>query len=127
MRLIPSTLATAAASHQRGATLFGLLLWAVGISAIAVLGLKVFPTVNEYITIQRAVDKIMATSPTSVPDIRRAFERQKEIEYSISTIGGSDLEIDATGEKIKVSFAYDKEIELVGPVFLLIKYRGGSR
>jgi hypothetical protein len=104
----------------------GLLMWAVGISAIAVLGLKVFPTVNEYITVQRAIDKIMATSPTSVPDIRRAFDRQKEIEYAISTIGGSDLEIDATGEKIKVSFAYDKEIELVGPVFLLIKYRGGS-
>ncbi len=127
MRLIPSISVTAAAGRQRGATLFGLLLWAVGISAIAVLGLKVFPTVNEYITIQRAVDKIMATSPTSVPDIRRAFDRQKDIEYSISTIGGSDLEIDATGEKIKVSFAYDKEIELVGPVFLLIKYRGGSR
>lgn len=125
MPLISSPFVTA--RPQRGATLFGLLLWAVAISFIAVLGLKVFPTVNEYITIQRAVDKIMATSPTSVPDIRRAFDRQKDIEYSISTIGGSDLEIDATGEKIKVSFAYDKEIELVGPVFLLIKYRGGSR
>jgi hypothetical protein len=125
MPLITSRFVTA--GPQRGATLFGLLLWAVGISAIAVLGLKIFPTVNEYITIQRAVDKIMATSPTSVPEIRRAFDRQKDIEYAISTIGGSDLEIDATGEKIKVSFGYDKEIELFGPVFLLIKYRGGSR
>ena len=30
-------------------------------------------------------------------------------------------------DQIVVSFAYDKEIELFGPVYLLIKYSGSSR
>ena len=30
------------------------------------------------------------------------------------------------GDKVVVSFAYDKEIALAGPAYLLIKYRGSS-
>jgi hypothetical protein len=30
------------------------------------------------------------------------------------------------GDKVVVRFAYDKEIPLFGPAYLLIKYRGSS-
>jgi len=116
-----------AAGRQRGLSLFGMLLWAVLIGMLAVLAMKVFPTVNEYLTIQRAVQKIADSGATTVPEIRKAFEAQKDIEYSISSIGPNDLEVDATGDHVKISFSYDKEIELFSPVFLLIKYRGGNR
>ena len=61
-----------------------------------------------------------------MPEIRAAFERQKEIEYSITTISGKDLTITKENDKVVVTFAYDKEIELVKPVFLLIKFEGRS-
>jgi hypothetical protein len=62
----------------------------------------------------------------TVPEIRAAFERQKEIEYSITTISAKDLVVTKENEKVVVSFAYDKEVELVKPVYLLIKFEGRS-
>lgn len=115
------------ARRQRGLTLFGLLSWAILIGAIAYVALRVFPTVNEYLTIQRSIDKIAAAAPSTVAEARAAFERQKDIEYSISSIGGKDLEVTKENDKVVISFAYDKEIPLYGPVFLLIKYEGRSR
>jgi hypothetical protein len=115
------------ARSQRGVTLFGLLFWAIIIGFFALVGLRVLPTVNEYFTIKRAVEKIAATGASTVPEIRSAFEKQKEIEYSIVSIGGKDLEITKVNDKVVVTFAYNKEIELMSPVFLLIKYEGRSK
>jgi hypothetical protein len=112
---------------QRGVTLFGLLFWAIIIGFSALVGLRVLPTVNEFFTIKRAVEKISASGATTVPEIRNAFEKQKEIEYSIVSITGKDLEITKVNEKVVISFAYNKEIELMSPVFLLIKYEGRSK
>ena len=111
----------------RGVTLIGLLFWAIIIACVALVGLKVLPTVNEYFTIQRAVNKIAKEGGSTVQEIRTAFDRQKDIEYSISSISGKDLEITKENEKVVVKFAYDKELELIEPVFLLIKYRGRSQ
>ena len=117
----------ASSRRQRGVTLFGLMFWAIVIGFAALLVMRVLPTVNEYVTIQRAVDKIAKEGGTTVPEIRAAFEKQKTIEYSIQSISGSDLEITKENEKIVVKFAYDKEIELAAPVYLLIKYEGRSK
>lgn len=113
--------------RQRGVTLFGLMFWAIVIGAVAYVGLRVFPTVNEYLTIQRTVDKVAAASPATVAEARAAFDRQKDVEYSISTIGGKDLEVTKENDKVVLKFAYDKEIPLYGPVFLVIKYEGRSK
>ena len=113
------------AGRQRGITLFGLLFWAVVIGFAALIGMRVFPAVNEYFTIKRAVNKI-ATEGSTVAEIRNAFEKQKDVEYSIVSITGKDLVITKENEKVVVSFAYDKEVELVKPVFLLIKFEGRS-
>ncbi len=112
---------------QRGITLFGLMLWAIIIGFVALLAMNVLPTVNEYLTIQKSVNKIAADGLTTVPEIRAAFERQKEIEYSIQAITGKDLKITKENEKVVISFAYDKEVKIIGPVFLLIKYEGRSK
>jgi hypothetical protein len=113
--------------RQRGVTLFGLMFWAVLIGFVALVTMRVLPTINEYYTIQRAVEKIAREGGTTVPEIRNAFEKQKQIEYSISSIDGKDLKITKENEKVVVSFAYDKEIELMAPVYLLIKYEGHSK
>ncbi len=115
------------AQSQRGITLFGLLFWAIVVGFVALVGLKVLPTINEFFTVKRAVEKIAASGLSTVPEIRSAFDRQKEIEYSIVSIGGQDLDITKVNEKVTIRFAYDKEIALMGPVYLLIRYEGQSK
>jgi hypothetical protein len=112
---------------QRGITLIGLLFWAVLVGFIALIAIRVLPTLNEYSTILRAVKKIANEGPSTVPEIRAEFDKQKDIEYSIASISGKDLEITKENDKVVIRFAYDKELELMEPVFLLIKYRGSSK
>jgi uncharacterized membrane protein YhiD involved in acid resistance len=116
---------TSGGRGQRGFTLFGLLFWAIIVGMVALIGMRVLPALNEYFTIKRTVNKI-TTEGSTVPEIRNAFERQKTIEYSIQTISGKDLSITKENDKVVVSFAYDKEIELMAPVYLLIKFEGRS-
>lgn len=113
--------------RQRGVTLFGLLFWAILIGMLALVAMRVLPTMNEYFTILRAVNKVAREGGTTVPEIRAAFQRQQDIEYSITSIGAKDLAITKENDKVVVSFAYDKEIELAAPVYLLIKYEGRSK
>ncbi len=115
------------ATRQRGITLIGLLFWAALVGFAALVALRVLPTVNEYFTIQRAVDKVAAEGGATVPQIRAAFDKQKEIEYSIVSISGKDLDITKENDRIVVRYAYRREIELFGPVFLLLKYEGRSK
>ena len=52
---------------QRGISLLGLLFWAVIIGGGSVIVLRVVPTVMEYYTIQRAIDK--ASGSARVPAV----------------------------------------------------------
>jgi Domain of unknown function (DUF4845) len=113
------------ARRQRGVTLFGLLFWAIIVGFVALIGMRVLPALNEYFTIKRTINKI-ASEGSTVPEIRNAFNRQKDVEYTITTISGKDLTITKENDKIVVSFAYDKEVELMKPVYLLIKFEGRS-
>ncbi len=113
--------------RQRGVTMFGLLFWAIVVGFVALIGMRVLPTLNEYFTIQRAVNKIATEGATTVPEIRNAFEKQKDIEYSISSISGKDLQVTKENDKVVIRFAYDKEVEIMSPVYLLIKYEGSSK
>ena len=111
---------------QRGISLFGLLFWGVLIAFIGVLAIKVLPTLNEYFTIVRTINKIKDSGPTTVTEVRQAFNKKKDIEYSITSIGGNDLEIENVSDRMTIRFAYDKEIVIMEPVYLLIKFRGAS-
>ena len=113
--------------RQRGITLFGLLFWALAIGFVGYLLVRTLPTVNEYVTIQRTVERIASTNPTTVAEVRAAFDRQKDIEYSIVSISGKDLTITKENERVVIAFAYDKEVPVFGPVFLLLKYEGRSK
>lgn len=112
---------------QRGITLLGLLFWAIIVGFIALVAMRVLPTLNEFFTIQKAVNKVALEGGTTVPEIRAAFEKQKDIEYSIQSITAKDLDITKENDRVVIRFAYNKEIELMAPVFLLIKYEGRSR
>lgn len=119
--------ARATARPPRGVSLFGLMMWAIVIGFIGYVAVRVLPTVNEYLTVQRAVDRVAAEAPATVAEVRKAFDRQKEIEYAISSISGKDLEITKENDRLVIRFAYDKEVPIVEPVYLLMKYQGRSK
>ncbi len=124
--MIPAKIPSKARA-QRGVSLIGLLFWAIVIGFLGYLAVRVLPTLNEYLTVQRAVDRVAAESPPTVGEVRKAFDRQKDIEYSISSISGKDLEITKENDRIVIRFAYEKEIPIVEPVYLLMKYKGRSK
>ncbi|BAL97436.1 DUF4845 domain-containing protein [Rubrivivax gelatinosus] len=114
-------------ASQRGITLFGLLFWALLVGFIGYVLVRAVPTINEYLTIKRAVEKVAAGQPATVAEARTAFDRQKEVEYSIASIDSKDLVITKENDKVVIGFAYDKEIPLFGPVYLLLKYEGQAK
>jgi hypothetical protein len=126
LRRPPARARAASIGRQRGLSLFGLLIWAIVIGFLGYVAVRTLPTVNEFLTIQSAVNKIAADNPPTVGEVRSAFEKRKQVEYSISSISGSDLDVTKIDDKLVISFEYDKEIELIAPVYLLIKYKGRS-
>jgi hypothetical protein len=114
-------------ARQRGVTLIGLLAWAIVVGFVGYVLVRVVPTVTEFYTIQNVVDRLAAAPANTVPEIRRAFDRQRQIDATISSVQSNELDITKENGKVVISFAYEKEIELFGPVFLLIKYNGRSK
>jgi len=114
-------------AQQRGITLFGLMFWAIVLGFFGYVLVRTLPTVNEYLTIQRTIEKIAASQPATVNEARLAFDRQKEIEYSIASVTGKDLQITKENDKVVISYAYNKEVLLWGPVYVLLKYDGRSK
>ena len=112
---------------QRGITLFGLVFWVILVGFLSLVALRAIPTVSEYWTVLRAVSNIAQTNPATVLEVRTAFDKQRQVETGIVSVEGKDLEVTKENDRVVVSFAYDKEIELFAPVYLLIKYRGEGR
>ena len=112
------------AASQRGISFIGLLFLGVVLAFAAIVGAKVTPTFTEFMSIQKAVKKAAADGDT-VPAVRASFDRTAAVDY-IDSITGKDLEVTKVNDKVVVNFAYDKEIPLFGPAYLLIKYRGSS-
>lgn len=112
---------------QRGVTLFGLVFWAVLVGFTAYVLVRTLPTVNEYLTVQRIVNQIAAANPATVAEARLAFDRQREVEYSVSALTGSDLMVTKENDKVVIAFAYEKEVPITGPVYILLKYEGRSK
>ena len=112
-------------SMQRGFSPISLLFIGIFLAFGIFLGVKVFPTVTEYMSIQKAV-KLAAQERGSMTAIKAAFERAVVTDY-ITSINSNDLEITKQGDSVVINFAYDKEIPIFRNVYLLIKYSGSSK
>jgi hypothetical protein len=111
-------------TRQRGISFIGLLFVGGLLAVSGVIAAQVFPTVLEYMAIQKAVQR--STAGQSVVEVRGIFDKQTEVD-AISSIRGKDLEVTKEGDKVVVGFSYQREIHLVGPAFLTLKYAGRSK
>jgi hypothetical protein len=57
----------------------------------------------------------------SVPEMRMIFDKASAID-DIKSVTGKDLEVTKEGDKVVVSFAYQREIHLAVPAWLTLKY-----
>jgi len=96
---------------------------AIVLACVGVVVAQVIPTLIEYQAILKATNK--AKEGTTVPEVRAIFDRAQAID-DFTSVTGRDLEVRKDGDKVIVSFAYDREIHLFGPAYLLLKYRGHS-
>lgn len=111
-------------SRQGGFSLLA-MLFIVGVLAyLGVVGAQVFPTVLEYQAALKAVQK--ASAGNTVGDVKTIFDKAAQID-DINSISGKDLVVTKEGDKVVVKFAYNKEIHLAGPAFLVMKYVGRSK
>ncbi len=113
--------------NQAGFSMIGLAFWGILLAMVITVVLKLFTPVNEYLTLVRTIKQIKSDNPATVQEVHRAFTKYQQTEYVIQSIGPTDLEVEVNGGVTAISFAYDKEIPLAGPVFLLIKFRGATR
>jgi beta-lactam-binding protein with PASTA domain len=111
-------------ARQAGISFIGLLFVVGVLACLGVVGAQVFPTLVEYQAALKAIQK--ASAGNTVIEVRQIYEKAADID-DIKSVGPKDLDISKDGDKVVVKFAYNKEIHLFGPAFLLIKYVGQSK
>ena len=107
--------------NQSGVSLTGLIFLLAVLGFIGVLGLRIVPSVTEYMAVKKAISAARTAGATP-QEIRSAFDRHAEIAY-IRSISGKDLDISKENE---VSFSYQKVIHLAGPASLVLDYEGST-
>ena len=106
---------------QGGLSVTGLILTLLVGFFVAVLALRVVPSVTEYMAVKKAI--VAAKSAGTTPqEIRAAFDRQADVGY-IQSVTGKDLDISKEND---VSFSYQKVIHLAGPASLVLDYEGST-
>jgi len=110
--------------QQKGLTFLGLIIVGVLLALAGLVGAQVFPTYLEYVAVQKAVTK--ASEGNTVAEVRAIFDKAAAID-DIRTITGRDLTVGKEGDRVVVSFEYEREIHLTGPAWLVMKYAGQSR
>lgn len=111
-------------SRQRGLSFIGLIVVGGLLAMTGVILAQAVPTVIEYRAVLNAANK--AREGNSVAEVRSIFDKAAAID-NISSISGRDIDVAKEGDKIVVSFAYQREIHLAGPAYLTLKYVGRSK
>ena len=107
--------------RQSGLGLIGLLLVVAIALGGSVVGMRVAPTVVEFLAAKRAIHRIVEAGTRSTTEIIKAFDEMSAID-DISSIAGRDLRIDRAGPVVTLSFAYEKRVPLFGRASLLLQY-----
>ena len=111
-------------ARQRGASMLGVLFFVGVLACVGLIAAQAMPTALEYQAVLKAVEK--AKSGNTVPEVKTIFDKAAQID-DITSISAKDLEITKEGDKVVVKFAYNKEIHMFGPAYLLLKYVGRSK
>ena len=105
---------------QRGVSLSGLIIGLAVIFAIAVLGMKVFPTFMEYRSAKEGIASAKRQGGTA-QEMRGVFNKHADVNM-ITAIEGKDLIVTKVNGDTELSFDYEQKISLFTDVYLGIHY-----
>lgn len=108
---------------QRGMSLWTVISLGVLGAIVFILGAKIVPTVIEWQAVRKAVHKA-ANEGRTKNEVRSVFDKAATIN-SINSIAAKDLEIIKNEQgKTVVKYSYERDIPLIGPAFLVMRYNG---
>jgi hypothetical protein len=116
---------TSLRQRQQGLSIIALVFVGAIVVVLAIIGAKLVPAINEYIAVERAVQKIAGEGST-VGEIRAAFDRHAVID-DIKSISSRDLEITKENDRVVVSYAYTYSIPILDNVRLVIDFAGSTK
>ena len=107
--------------RQRGMSFIGVVLWGFIIVGLAVIGSKAVPIVIENMNIKKAATKA-ARQGATVQEVRGIYGAAQAID-DMTSVNPQDLGVtkDQSG-KIVVSYAYERDIPIYGPVYLVFRF-----
>lgn len=111
-------------NQHRGISFIGILFVGGVLAFTGVIAAQVIPTLIEFQAITKAASK--AKEGSTVADVRAIFDKAAAVD-DIKSITGKDLDVTKEGDKTVVGFAYNKEVHIGGPAYLLLKYTGKSK
>lgn len=106
-------------ARQAGIGFVGVIIIVAFLAAIGVLVAQAIPTMLEFQAIVKAMEA--SKNAGSPPEVRVAFEKAAAVD-DIKSVSPKDLEITKVNDRLVVKVAYDKEIHMFGPAYLLLKY-----
>lgn len=107
---------------QSGLSLIGLMGYAFFVGAGVFFIVNVVPVLVEYRSVRDTMQRVAESNPATVADARRMFDRQREVDPSMQSVGGNDIEVVKENGRVVLSVKYDKELRIAGPVSLLIHF-----
>jgi Domain of unknown function (DUF4845) len=110
--------------HQRGMTFFGVIFVGAVLVFGTVIGMQLVPTYIEYLAVAKAVKK--SATGSTVSDVRKIFDNAATID-DIFSVSGKDLQVGKQGDKVVVTVAYQREVHIGGPAFIVMKYDASSQ
>ena len=112
-------------NRQLGLSLGGLIFGSIVLIFVVLFGLKIGPKYVEFFTAKEAITAIANSGETSPQDIRKAFAARQAID-DIPSLKPSDLDITRQGGAVVISFAYRKEIPLIGNMGVYIDFQASA-
>jgi hypothetical protein len=106
-------------ARQTGLSFFGLIFVLAVLAAVGVVVARALPTVLEYQAVVKSMEA--AKSNVTPQDVRMAFDKGAMVN-DIRSVTGKDLEITKVDDRNVLKVAYDKEIHMFGPAYLVLKY-----
>lgn len=105
--------------RQRGVSFLGLVFVAVLAVALVLLGVESVPMFVEYVNAKRAITQ--ASRESTVADVLATFDRAAAL-YGVQSLKSGNLDVTKRGAVVVVSFRYERQIHLLGPMYLMYRF-----
>lgn len=112
--------------YERGFGLTGFMFWGVVWILLAVLAMKVTPSLLDFYMTKKAIRSVasQAAPDASVAEMRRAYGKFAEIDRL--ELKPTELDISKKNGRPVIAFSYEKSIPIFGNVTLVIEYESST-